>query len=376
MKSKPSFSLKEQLFNKDKVNYLANLIKAAYPEFEQKAFSEDVLKEFPKLELKERINNIAENLAKYLPNSYPNALAIILQSLPPELDKSKTDNDFGDFIFAPLSLFVAKYGCEEQYLDISLNALKEITKRFSAEYAIRFFINKYPERSLEFLEGCCNSKNYHVRRLASEGSRPKLPWAQKLLIDYHQPLTILDKLFSDNTRYVSRSVANHLNDLAKLEPKLVIDTLKRWRQSNKQTTKEMEFISKHALRTLIKQGNPEALELIGFSPNPQIEISQLASTSSIVKVGESFEFSFVLKSLKKQKLMLDYIIEFANPKKNKSKKVFKIKQLELAKKQEITIFKKHPIRLMTTRRLYTGKHSMTLQINGQQFGSLDFDLIA
>ena len=133
---------------------------------------------FPTLELIQRIAHISSCLYEYLPDAYPAALDIILNSLPPALDPTKTDDDFGDFIFAPLSLFVATYGCTQNHLERSLQALKEITKRFSAEDAIRYFINAFPDETGSFLLGCAQDENYHVRRLASEGTRPKLPWSQ------------------------------------------------------------------------------------------------------------------------------------------------------------------------------------------------------
>lgn len=163
----------------------------------------------------------------------------MLDALPPILDPTKNDDDFGDFILAPLSDFVAQHGATEEHLDSSLAALGEITKRFSAEFAIRIFINAFPERSLEFLNECAGDANYHVRRLASEGTRPTLPWSGKISIDYHEPLPILDKLYRDPTRFVTRSVANHLNDIAKVDPDLVISMLKRWKKAGDQDPKEM-----------------------------------------------------------------------------------------------------------------------------------------
>jgi len=376
MKATPSFSLKDQLFNQDKVDYLAHLIMQVQPEFDKVAFSKKVLNAFPTLELKERIAHISLCLHEHLATDYLTAVDVILKALPAELDPEKTDDDFGDFIFSPLSLYVATYGCEKRYLDVSLGALKELTKRFSAEFSIRFFINAFPAETLAFLQDCATDKNSHVRRLASEGSRPKLPWAQKLKIHYREPLDILNTLFADKTRFVTRSVANHLNDISKLEPELVIQTLKVWQTSKKQTDKEMAFITKHALRSLIKQGHPEAFKLIGYGEKPDINILEFSSKTEKVKVGEAFEFSFKLHSNKKQKLSIDYIMHFASQNKKESKKVFKLKQLELAKDEVIVLTKKHPMRLMTTKRLYEGVHRVTLQINGTAFDAIEFELLA
>ena len=226
-------------------------------------------------------------LAKYLPSDYVEACNVLLKALPKKLDATKTDDDFGDFIYAPYGEFVSSYGCTQKHLNFSLGVLREITKRFSVEYAIRDFINHFPKETLEMLDVCCTSKNYHERRLVSEGSRPKLPWAKKLNIGYEVPMVLLDKLYMDKTRYVTRSVANHLNDIAKIDASLVIETLKRWKKDNKQESKEMEFMVSHALRTLVKDANVEALEMLGYKSNPSIQVSAFVMQSSTVKVGEA-----------------------------------------------------------------------------------------
>jgi 3-methyladenine DNA glycosylase AlkC len=288
MKAQTTFSLKDQLINADKVDYLASLIEGAYPAFRSQTFRTSATSAFPALELKERIAHITATLRTCLPPNYRDALAILLDALPPDLDTTRTDGDYGDFIFAPLSLFVATYGCTAEHLDVSLEALRSITKRFSAEDGVRYFLNAFPTQTLAFLHECAHDVNYHVRRMASEGSRPLLPWGQRVSIDYHAPLPILDMLFTDRTRYVTRSVANHLNDIAKLDPDLVIETLKRWRDSNRQTPAEMLFITKHALRTLVKRGHAEALGLIGFGGEPDFQIIELATSTPRVRVGDSF----------------------------------------------------------------------------------------
>ena len=374
MKAESTFSLKDQLFNAEKVGYLATLFSKAYPAFPKAAFHTDVITAFPALELKERISHITTCLRKHLPDSYLLALNIILNALPPALDPTKTDDDFGDFILSPLGLFVATYGCSAKHLDISLPAIKELTKRFSAEYAIRFFINAFPDETFSFLQDCAADDNYHVRRLASEGSRPKLPWAQKLTTHYTKPLPLLEVLYTDSTRYVTRSVANHLNDISKLEPVLVIDTLARWKKNPAQSPEELIFITTHALRSLVKQGHPGAMKLLGFSVEPDVTITNFTALTPRVEIGKTFEFSFTLRSNKKQKLVVDYTMRFAGNGKVGGQKVFKLKQLQLERDEIITLNKKHPMRLMTTRRLFPGMHQITLQVNGKILDSLSFEL--
>ena len=369
------FSLKDKLFNPQKVKKIALEIKEVYEHFNQEAFEKEVIKPFDKLELKERIYHIRDMLAKYLPDDYIEAITILLKALPPELDPNRTDDDFGDFIYAPYGDFVATLGCSEEHLAFSLNALREITKRFSVEFAIRDFINSFPEETFEMLEACSLSNNYHERRLASEATRPKLPWAKKLTTDYTQPIILLDNLYTDSTRFVTRSVANHLNDIAKIDAPLVIETLKQWKEFQKQNEKEMNFIINHALRTLVKEGNSEALELLGYRTNPAITVKNFQLTDIEVKVGEYLEFSFDIKAQNDEALIVDYIIYFQTKAGKLSPKVHKIKKLNLKKDEKITIRKQHLFKAnMTTRKLYSGEHQFVLQINGRSYYNVRFHL--
>ena len=369
------FSLKDELFNPQKVNQIASEIKNIYEEFEQASFEKETVEAFENLELKERIYHIRDSLATYLPDDYIEATTILLKALPPELDPNKTDDDFGEFIYAPYGDFVATFGCTEEHLVFSLNALREITKRFSVEYAIRDFINHFPEETFEMLKACSLSNNYHERRLASEGTRPKLPWAKKLTTDYTKPIILLDNLYTDSTRFVTRSVANHLNDIAKIDAPLVIETLKRWKASKNQNDKEMNFIINHALRTLIKEGNSEALKLLGYHPNPSITIHNFQLTDIEVKVGEYLEFSFDIEAEEDEALIIDYIIYFQTKAGKLSPKVHKIKKLSLKKSGKVSINKQHIFKAnMTTRKLYTGEHRLVLQVNGQVYYDVSFHL--
>jgi len=373
--SKEKFSLKDELYNLQKVEMIAREIKEVHNSFEASSFTQEVVDKFPELELKERIYHIRDMLHKYLPTDYQEAVNVLLEALPPELDMTKTDDDFGDFIYAPYSEYLAMYGCNEKHLDFSLQALREITKRFSVEFAIRDFINAYPTQTLAILEACAKSDNYHERRLASEGLRPKLPWAKKLSIEYQEPLRHLELLYADKTRYVTRSVANHLNDISKIDAPLVLKTLKRWKKSNKQEPKEMAFMINHALRTLVKQGDKEALAMLGYVKNPPIELKSVMLKTASVKVGEALEFEVEMMALDDVKLMVDYVIHFWTKKGTLSPKVHKLKKMSLKKGEHSVLKKKHPFKAnMTTRTLYAGKHVLELQINGTIVHSESFEL--
>ena len=375
MLKKEKFSLKDELYNPQKIEMIAIEIKEVYLSFEADKFSKETLEKFPILELKERIYHIRDMLHIYLPNDYKEAVNILLQALPAELDPSKSDDDFGDFIYAPYSEYVTAYGCSEEHLNFSLQALREITKRFSVEFALRDFINNYPTKTLAMLEACAKSENYHERRLASEGLRRKLPWAKKLTIDYHEGIKLLELLYGDNTRYVTRSVANHLNDIAKIDATLVLETLKRWKKSKKQEPKEMDFIISHALRTLVKQGNEDALAMLGYSKKPPIEVKDVRLHNPSVKVGEALEFKVEIVALGDVMLMVDYVVHFQTKAGKLSPKVHKLKKLELVKGKRIVLKKKHPFKAnMSTRTLYAGEHLLEVQINGSIVAKNRFNL--
>ena len=372
---KEKFSLKDELFNTAKVQKIAREIKAVYPDFDQKEFEFNIVEQFPNLELKERMYHIRDMLAGYLPRDYKEAVDILLKALPSELNTNKYDNDFGDFIYASYSEYIATFGCNREVLYFSFQALREITKRFSVEFAMRDFINTYPEETFQMLELCSLSDNYHERRLASEALRPKLPWAKKINTEYDKAILILDNIFYDKARYVTRSVANHLNDISKIDEALVIATLKRWKASEKQNNKEMEYIITHALRTLIKQGNEKALLLLGYKKDPNILLSDLAFYQDEVPLGESLIFDFAIEAKEDCDLLVDYIIHFKTKSGKTSPKVHKIKKLSLKAGDSIKISKKHPFKAnMSTRKLYFGEHKIELQINGVCYAANTFVL--
>ena len=369
------YLLKDMLFNKKGVARIANEIKAVYKPFKEEEFQKEVLAEFPNLELMERLLWIQENLKKYLPNDYQTAVNILIKSLPPETDNTKTDDDFGAFIYGPYGYFVALEGCTKKDLNFSLQALRTFTMRFSAEGPIRYFINAFPKETIEEMLLWADDTHYHVRRLASEGSRPLLPWAKKIDINPEDAVPVLDKLFSDKTRFVTRSVANHLNDISKINPELTLSLLKKWKKSKKQSDAEMSYIISHSLRTLIKTGNKQALEMLGYT-TPEIKVPKIKLETKNIKVGESLIFTITITSASQgpQKLMIDYSIGFMKANGKLAPKTFKLAKKTLEAGESITLIKKHPLKLMSTRRLYAGEHSLSLQINGVKYKEIGFEL--
>jgi 3-methyladenine DNA glycosylase AlkC len=372
---KEKFLLKDFLFNKKKVEQMASELKAVYPEFEDRIFVKEVLAKFPELELMERVYWIRDCLKEHLPEDYREAVDILLQSLPEPCDPALSDDDFGNFIYSPYSYFVAEYGLVKKDLIFSLKALKQMTTRFSVEGPIRFFINEFPRETLAELSKWARDPHYHVRRLASEGTRPSLPWAKKINIPHTDSVDILNILYADKTRFVTRSVANHLNDISKIDPSLVIKMLKVWKKLGRQDKKELDYMISHSLRTLVKDGHSDALALLGYVAK-DIEVSDFKIHTKTVNIGKAAEFSFTLTSTsnKPQKLMIDYVVHFRKANGELTTKTHKLAKKILSSKEVIKIEKKHPLKLMTTRKLYTGIHKIELQINGQSFGTEEFSL--
>lgn len=252
--------LKDQLFNHDKVTRVAAEISGVSQTFDAAAFVHEATSRLPGLELKQRLEWITDCLERHLPRDFGRAVDLMVASLPAPCDPSRTDGDFGDFIYAPYAEYVARHGCTRELFAFSLATLRLLTTRFSAEFAIRAFIDAFPEETLHVLTEWTDDEHYHVRRLCSEGTRPRLPWARRLStpVDYAVPL--LERLHADATRCVTRSVANHVNDISKVDPDLAVDLLRRWRSRGAQGIKEMDYIVRHATRSLVRQ-QPQVCDL-------------------------------------------------------------------------------------------------------------------
>jgi len=365
-------SLADQLFNETSLHMLADGFEKAGV-FTAKPFVADVSRAFPSLALKERINHIAEHLSKVLPPDFLAAKNAIEAAIPPPLDPLKTDNDFGHFIYATLGVFVENHGLAEHF-ESSLDLLEQITQRFSMEFSLRAFLNHNPAATLDRARAWTQHESYHVRRLASEGTRPKLPWGQNVGLSIDDTLPILDALHDDPTRFVTRSVSNHLNDISKIEPSAVISQLDKWRKSAKQSAPELTWMRKHALRTLVKSGHAGAMAHLGYSPNTPI---------SGVKVSIPNSLSFGIKPLiiceftpeTNAPLIVDYVIDFVKSNGKTAPKTFKMKVLDVKAGKSVQIKKAHHFdNTATTFRLYAGAHQIHLQINGRIVASQAFSL--
>ncbi|WP_340423373.1 hypothetical protein [Yoonia sp. GPGPB17] len=319
-----NFSLNDQLFNPTTVGQLGQHFEEAGV-FASAPFVKDVLSQMGPLALKERINLIAAVLATYLPDDFPSACDAILTALPPPLDPSLSDDDFGHFIYAPLGVYVETHGLEA-HLQLSLDMLTAITQRFSMEFSIRAFLNRWPDETLARMQDeWLGHDNYHVRRLVSEGTRPKLPWGQAIGLTPAQTLPLLDQLHADPTRFVTRSVANHLNDITKIEPEVVIDRLSAWQTAGTQDGKELAWMRKHALRGLIKAGHPGAMAHLGYDHNVNVNLTDFAITPDTVARGDAADIHMTITPAKDAPLIVDYVIDFMKANGALAPKVFKLK---------------------------------------------------
>ena len=366
------FSLKDQLFNADTVGALGASFEAAGV-FAAQPFVGEVMDRLPPLELKARIAMIAEVLARHLPPDFPAAAAAIRAALPPPLDPTRGDGDFGQFIHAPLGVYVETHGIDD-HLDLSLDLLEEITQRFSMEYSIRAFLNRWPDATLARMERWARHPHYHVRRLVSEGTRPRLPWGKGIAIGPDRTLPLLDLLYADPTRFVTRSVANHLNDIAKTDPDAVLDRLRRWQEEGRQNPAELDWMTRHALRTLVKAGHPGALSHLGFATGtPRAATVSIAPAAPVI--GTTAEVTARIVPDADGPLLIDYVIDFVKKSGKTAPRVFKWTKAEGEAGRAIDLRKSHRfVKGATTFTHYPGDHRLRLQVNGRIVAETRFAL--
>ncbi len=374
IRAETSFSLKDDLFNEYSVARLADGLAAAGKGFQRKRFERAVLAAFPELELKARIDHMVSVLGDHLPAEVPKALDILERALPPPLDPTLRDDDFGSFIWVVPGEYAARHGCSSRHLKRSLNFLRESTKRFSAESAIRPFLRDFPDATLKFAHDCAEDENYHVRRLASEGTRPLLPWATRVKLPADSIVALLERLHADSTRYVTRSVANNMNDLSKQDPALVIRTLKQWQKAQRQQPAELDWMVRHSLRTLTKQDHIPALSLLGYPARPNVRIGNLKIPRRI-QAGDTLNCEFDLEAKTAQKLLVTLRVFFLKANGKQAPKVFTVAKADFQRGQLSTLSKKLSFRPMTTRVMYPGPHRIEVVVNGQTQIGQDFQLV-
>ena len=365
--------MKDDLFNRETVTRLGREFESAGV-FKADPFVEAVMVGLAPLELKARIAWIAEVLEGFLPKDFPAGAEAIHAALPAPLDPTLTDDDFGHFIHAPLGVYVENHGLEGG-LDMSLDLLKAITQRFSMEFSIRAFLNAHEGVVLERMQDWAVDPNYHVRRLVSEGTRPKLPWGQSVGLTSDQTLPLLDKLHADPTRYVTRSVSNHLNDITKVDADSVLQRLVSWQKAGNQVGKELDWMRRHTLRRLIKAGHAGAMAHLGYDADIDVMVSGFQIAPTTLNMGEAAEISASITTKDDAPLIIDYVIDFVKANGSTRPKTSKWKVTETIGGKPINLKKKHVFKAdATTFQLYPGQHRVSLMINGRIVAGCDFTL--
>lgn len=360
-------------FDEAAVRALATRVHGQEPPFPVERFVQQATDGLHALELKARVVQIAAALRACLPGEVPAALQVLVATLGPPFDPEVANG--GSFQVWPLTQFVQDFGLDHP--DASLDALHAMTQRFTGEFAIRPFLRLHPVRTLERLEGWVHDPSVHVRRLVSEGSRTRLPWGERLqrFIDDPSPtLALVERLRDDPAEYVRRSVANHLNDLAKDHPERVVDIARRWWEERDHNDRQR--LVRHALRTLIKQGHPGALGVIGFGAAGRVGLRALRVEPS-VSLGGALGVEVELHNPGDQPVdvLLDLVVHHLRAGGGWSPKVFKWTTLTLAAGETRRLQRRHPMKVVTTRRYYPGAHRVEVQVNGEVLGGEGFELL-
>ncbi len=295
------------IFNSYVIADLAQRIKNTFPSFNNIAFEQDANQNLDSLELKQRSTQICTALTSYLPSEFEQAVSILIAAMGEDDNSGGLEGYYG-FRFMPFLDFVAAQGLDNP--DIALDSLEKMTLHFSAEFAIRPFILEHPNTTLPRLIKWVSHPDWRVRRLASEGSRPRLPWGTQLKPFINNPsfvIGILNHLYNDPNLIVRRSVANNLNDIAKDNPDLAVETAQNWWDSK---DKLAVGTVRHGLRTLVKQGNQQALSILGFIGGDSIRVENFQFQPAVAIVGDELNFYFNLISEESRNvhLVVDYVL--------------------------------------------------------------------
>jgi 3-methyladenine DNA glycosylase AlkC len=348
------------------IDRLSNTIQHNYHSFNKQQFQFAIFNDmWQDLELKDRMHHIAKTVQLFLPKVYGEAITILKATFSQMND---ANNMLENMVFQD---FVEQFGLD--FFEISMDALEHFTQNSSSEFAIRAFILRYPEQTMQQMKKWAGHTHDHVRRLATEGCRPRLPWAialEQFKTDPTQVVEILELLKDDSSEYVRKSVANNLNDISKDHPTIVQTLARSWLGFSKDRDK----LVKHGCRSLLKAGDSTALSLFGYSDVASIQC-ELISCSDHVEQGKFLTFSFTLNSeYALGQLRLEYAIDFLRKNGSYSTKVFKISEIMTDDKQR-TVQKSHSFKPISTRNYYSGEHFLTIIINGQRLIKQAFILI-
>jgi 3-methyladenine DNA glycosylase AlkC len=347
------------------VRRLAADLVRVHPNFPERRFVKEACSGLAALELLDRGRHSARAIAAHLPPTYPEALTVLLRSLGPEHASDELlGAGMAPFFYFPHTVFVAERGLD--HFDLSMRAQYELTKRFSAESSIRPYIDRYPERTLAVLREWTRDRSPHVRRLVSEGTRLRLPWAARVpWLDAHpeRVVALLELLKDDPSTLVRRSVANNLNDLGKVRPDLLAATAAAWLET---VSPERRALVEHALRSAVKRGDADALRLLGYGAKAAVSVEGVHFEPPRVQIGGRVAMKFTLRSRshKPQAVLVDVAVHFVKAR-GAAAKVFKIGRLELAPRAKVELRTTFSLAVHTTRVPRPGRHVVDVLLNGE-----------
>ena len=351
---------------------IAAMIEIVHPGFPSADFVASCLEGYEELELTPRARRVANALARYLPDDRAEALAILVASLGPRTERRTA---MQPFLYLPHVFFVAEYGLD--CLEESLAAQYELTQRFTAEFSIRAFLERYPDETLARLQRWATDPDVHVRRLVSEGTRPRLPWASRLRRFQRDPapvIALLELLKDDPEAYVRRSVANNLNDIAKDHPDVVVGVCRHWWEG---ASRARQALIRHGLRTLVKQGHPDALALLGFEPDSPVVVERLVVAPEHARIGSRVTIDVDLRNPDSapRSVLVDLRVHFVKANGSLRPKVFKGATLDLAPGSAGRVRKSVSLAQHSTRRHHPGQHRVEALVNGVALGGAWFSVM-
>lgn len=361
--------LKDQL-GPAAVRQLAARLQTAWPVFDQQGFINQACHQLESLELKARVSHIINTLAVFLPAGFCETARI--------LDRVASDwpfepeRNWSSYAAWPLIDYVSVYGLD--YPQRSFDLLEKMTPLFTAEFAIRPFLDRHFALTHQQLLRWTQHDSEHVRRLATEGIRPRLPWARQIRALRDDPAAIwpiLEQLKTDPSLYVRRSVANNLNDISKDHPQAVLTICRQWQQGSDEKT---DWIIRHGLRTLVKTGHPEVYALLGFSEQPALKRADLRLAESAITVGGALDLTLTIETENNARLVVDYRIGFVRADGKPGWKVFKWKNIETQARRTLTLHKSHAFKPLATRQYYPGRHQIECLLNGRVVAKAAFFL--
>ncbi len=365
-------ALKNQ-FGPDVPQAIARMVKAVHPAFDGDAFLQDALQGYDALALMPRGQHIAHALQAHLPADFEQAAAILVASLDQPHGRDPGQS-LASFLFLPHTQFVATYGLG--HFEAAMQAQHVLTQRFTAEFSIRPFLEAHPEATLARLRQWASDPSHHVRRLVSEGTRPRLPWAPRLRGFQKDPapvLALLELLKDDPELYVRRSVANNLNDIGKDHPDLLTQTAQRWLKG---ASENRQWIVGHALRSAVKRGEAGALKVLGFGQAAHVALREVAIAPSAAAMGASVTLAFDLHNphAHAQRVLVDLCVHYIKANGQPKPKVFKLKTVELAPGATVRLSKRLSLAEMSTRKHYPGTHRVDVLLNGEPNALGQFEL--